>query len=545
MKQVLRIDPRDNVAVALRDLPPGTDLGNGCITTETIPAKHKAALTNLEKGAQVRMYGVTVGTMVSPVAAGGLLTTENLQHQSEDFSADRRTPAAAWTPPSSTDLPQHFDGFHRSNGKVGTANHWIVAPLVFCENRNVNAMRDALVENLGYASSNHYAAFVRHLLNRHADGATPEDLDRMTVDPESHPEPRVFPQVDGVKFLTHGLGCGGTRADSDTLCGLLAGYITHPNVAGATILGLGCQNATVEKLQEEIAKRDPHHDRPLHIYTQQKAGTERALLNEALKTLIIGLAEANELQRQPAPLSQLTLGLECGGSDGLSGISANPTLGQVSDLLVGAGGSTILAEFPELCGVEQELINRAVSDDVARRFESLMRHYAAKAEAEGSGFHMNPSPGNIADGLITDAMKSAGAAKKGGTSPVVDTLDYPELVRRAGLNLLCTPGGDVESTTAMVGAGANVVLFTTGLGTPTGNPICPTLKISSNSELARRMPDIIDFDTGPIITGDISIEACAKDLLNLIVDTASGRHTAKAVGLNQDDFLPWKRGVSL
>jgi altronate hydrolase len=239
------------------------------------------------------------------------------------------------------------------------------------------------------------------------------------------------------------------------------------------------------------------------------------------------------------------VGLECGGSDGFSGISANPAIGHTSDLIAALGGSTILSEFPELCGVEQELINRSKNDKVANRFTQLMRAYSRAAESVGSGFDMNPSPGNIKDGLITDAMKSAGAAKKGGTSPITDVLDYGEYVKEPGLNLLCTPGNDVESTTAMAGAGANVVLFTTGLGTPTGNPVTPVIKVSTNTRLAQKMPDIIDINCGPIISGDKNIEQMGEEILDYVIEVASGRIKPKAVQLQQDDFIPWKRGVSL
>lgn len=257
------------------------------------------------------------------------------------------------------------------------------------------------------------------------------------------------------------------------------------------------------------------------------------------------MAEVDHEERKPAPLSHLVVGLECGGSDGFSGISANPAVGHASDLIVALGGKTILSEFPELCGVEQELINRCKSPEIANKFGSLMRQYAKAAEAVGSGFDMNPSPGNIKDGLITDAMKSAGAAKKGGTSPVADVLDYGEYVKEPGLNLLCTPGNDVESTTAMAGSGANIILFTTGLGTPTGNPITPVIKISSNSKMSARMSDIIDVDCGGVITGEKTIAESGEEILEYIIRVASGEIKSKAMILEQDDFIPWKRGVSL
>ena len=209
------------------------------------------------------------------------------------------------------------------------------------------------------------------------------------------------------------------------------------------------------------------------------------------------------------------------------------------------GGKCILAEFPELCGIEQNLIDRCVSSDVADRFASLMRTYAARAVAVGSGFDMNPSPGNISDGLITDAMKSAGAGRKGGESPVTAVLDYPEYATESGLNLLCTPGNDVEAVTAEVGAGANIVLFTTGLGTPTGNPIAPVVKIATNSELAERMHDIIDIDTGSIIRGEATIGDMGNSILESVIGIASGELRTKAERKFRKNFIPWKRGVSL
>jgi altronate hydrolase len=283
----------------------------------------------------------------------------------------------------------------------------------------------------------------------------------------------------------------------------------------------------------------------MYILEQQKTGLETNLLASAIQQTFKGLVKANEQKREPAPVSKIVIGLECGGSDGFSGISANPAIGFTSDLLVALGGSVILSEFPELCGVEQELSDRCVDEQKANRFMHLMQTYNRLAEEAGSGFYMNPSPGNIKDGLITDAIKSAGAAKKGGTSPVVDVLDYTEPVTKPGLNLLCTPGNDVESTTAEVASGATVVLFTTGLGTPTGNPITPVVKIATNSALFQRMQDIMDINTGTIIEGEETIEEAGERILDYVVEVASGNIKVAAVKHGQDDFIPWKRGVSL
>jgi len=408
------------------------------------------------------------------------------------------------------------------------------------------ALREAFQKELGISPPQPYRRHVADLLKLYREGRREEiKAYEFSEALASAPPTTIFPNLDGVRFLTHDLGCGGTRDDARTLCGLLAGYIHHPNVAGATVLSLGCQHAQIPMLQEELARRDPSSTKPVLVFEQQKSNLESAMLSEAIRETVLGLIEANRLTRTPAPLSALTLGLKCGGSDGFSGITANPAIGRVSDLVAALGGKSILAEFPELCGVEQNLIDRCAEPAAAEKFASLMRTYAARAEAVGSGFDMNPSPGNIRDGLLTDAMKSAGASRKGGTSPVRGVLDYPEYATAPGLNLLCTPGNDVEAVTAQVGAGATVVLFTTGLGTPTGNPIAPVVKISTNTELAHRMHDIIDIDTGSIISSDTTIEQMGDSIMEQVIQIASGEVRTKAEQRTQEDFIPWKRGVSL
>jgi altronate hydrolase len=283
----------------------------------------------------------------------------------------------------------------------------------------------------------------------------------------------------------------------------------------------------------------------VHILDHQQSGSTERLITAAIQRTFAGLVELDRMERRPAPLSELSVGVKCGGSDGFSGISANPAVGQCSDLLVALGGKILLAEFPELCGAEQDLIDRTRAEAAARKFMRLMTAYSQAAQRAGSGFHMNPSPGNIKDGLITDAIKSAGAARKGGTSPVEDVLDYTEPATRPGLSLVCTPGNDVEATTGQAAAGATLILFTTGLGTPTGNAVCPVIKVATNSDLAGRMADIIDIDTGPVIDGEKTIEQIGEDILEYCIRAASGDVTPKAVRLNQDDFIPWKQGVSL
>lgn len=558
---VLQLDERDNAVVALTALEPGTNARFGpasspasCLVAQPIPAKHKMAIAALRPGDLIYLYGMVVGEVTEAIERGGLLTTRNVRHRAGAYSPVRQ-PASAVAPNASPWAGRSFQGFHRADGQVGTRNYWLVLPLVFCENRNVERMKEALEEELGYGSTNGYRQHVRRLIQQQRSGGEFESP-ASGAPSLRRPSPRgwenthsaseqIFKNLDGVRFLTHQGGCGGTRQDAQALCGLLAGYIHHPNVAGATVLSLGCQNAQAEMLMDELRKRDKELRKPVLVFDQQKSGREAALMGKALDETFDALAEANRMERAPAPLAALTVGLKCGGSDGFSGISANPAVGYVSDLVVGAGGKTLLSEFPELHGVEQEMVNRCATDALAQRFCALMQAYQARAQAVQSGFEMNPSPGNIEDGLTTDAIKSAGAARKGGVAPIRDVLDFPEYATTPGLNLLCTPGNDVECVTAQVGAGANLVLFTTGLGTPTGNPVAPVIKIASNSALAARMGDILDFDAGGIVTGEATIADCAKKLLELSIAVASGERLTKAELLGQNDFIPWKRGVSL
>ncbi len=548
MNTYLRIHQDDNIVVALADLKKGMDVrlnGSAVTLSDDIPQKHKFTLQPMAPGDALYMYGVMVGEVVQPIPAGGLVSTANVRHATRPFQA--RSGAFHWEAPDvSRWKDKTFLGYHRSDGQVGTRNYWLVVPLVFCENRNMQVLRQAFVQELGYGQPDYYRDIVRAMVSEYRRGADAPAIRAMTfAEKGSASADRVFPHVDGIKFLVHEGGCGGTREDATNLCALLAGYCVNPNVAGVTVLSLGCQHAQVSILQEEIRKRSPAFDKPLLIFEQQQWPSEYKMLSQALRKTFVGMMEANAIPRQPAPLSALTVGVKCGGSDGFSGISANPAVGYCADLIVALGGKVVLAEFPELCGVEQELIDRSIDDETADRFMRLMREYARRAAAVGAGFDMNPSPGNIRDGLITDAIKSAGAARKGGTSPVTGVLGYPEYATRPGLNLLCTPGNDVEATTGMAGAGCTLQLFTTGLGTPTGNPISPMVKISTNTALVRRMPDIIDIDAGPIITGEKTVNQVGEEILEYIIRLASGEIETKATLLGQDDFIPWKKGVSL
>ncbi|MGN6532535.1 MAG: UxaA family hydrolase [Ginsengibacter sp.] len=540
----LKIHPDDNVLVALQDIPSGTSFSleeNRVILQQNVAAKHKFFVNDMQEGENVIMYGKLVGKVQCAISKGEIMTTENTKHAASPYSYQGFV--HNWqTPDVSKFVNRTFNGYRRSDGRVGTANYWLFIPMVFCENRNLDVIREALQKELGYTNSDKYNGFTRQLLHAYQHDENLFDIDISTF---SITKNRFFKNVDGIKFLNHTGGCGGTRQDAATLSSLLAAYADHPNVGGVTVLSLGCQHLQVNYFLDELKKRNPSFDRPMYVFEQQKSQSEEQMICDAIRQTFIGLTEINKAEREPSPLSALSIGVKCGGSDGFSGISANPSVGYASDLLVALGGKVLLAEFPELCGAEQDILDRCVNSDIAKKFVDLMESYNDLAKKAGSGFHMNPSPGNIKDGLITDAMKSAGAAKKGGTSPVTGVLDYTEPAVTAGLNLVCTPGNDVEATSGQTASGATLILFTTGLGTPTGNPISQTIKISTNSKLAKRMNDIIDLDTGGIISGEKTIAQMGEEILEYCIKAASGEVIPKAVLLGQDDFIPWKRGVSL
>ncbi|MFZ9262177.1 MAG: UxaA family hydrolase [Chitinophagaceae bacterium] len=558
---VLKIHPKDNVIVALRDLKKGEVIqfdGQSIELIEDIPAKHKYYTADFSKNDEIIMYGVLVGKVTQDVKRGGLMTTQNLHHAAEPYAY--RGNQYKWVAPNVDQWKQRtFMGYHREDGRVGTSNYWLFIPTVFCENRNLDVIREAMQNELGYGVTDKYVSFTRELVSeyrgegRREKGQVIEGVSSQlsvngqpsTMNRQPSTQNRIFKNVDGIKFLNHQGGCGGTRQDSEMLQNLLAAYADHPNVGGVTVMSLGCQHLQSNDFVAAIKKRNPSFDKPLFVFEQQGGMTEEELIKHAISSTFQGLVEINQQERKPATLDKLTVGVKCGGSDGFSGISANPAVGYFSDLLVALKGKILLAEFPELCGAEQELIDRSVNQSTAEKFIHLMNTYSAQAEMVGSGFHANPSPGNIRDGLITDAIKSAGACKKGGSSPVVDVLDYTEPASKAGLSLVCTPGNDVEATTGKAASGATLILFTTGLGTPTGNPVCPTIKLSTNTKLAHRMPDVIDIDCGPIVDGEKTIEQMGEEILEYCIKAASGEVIPKSVQLNQDDFIPWKRGVSL
>jgi len=547
LKNWLQIDDLDNVAVALSTLSEGHEINfSGKIFSlkEQVRTKHKFALKNIKKDEALIMFGAKVGFAVVDIQAGSALTVDNIRPGRSDILQWSQN-TYSWQKPDTTESPKYWNGYRRENGSFGTRNHWLVIPLVFCENHHVEILRESLEEALGYGTRKKRAFNISPLIAAVNEGANAEEIKAISIESfqsKDHHN-RVFKNIDGVKFITHQTGCGGTRSDSDMFVELVVSYLLNPNCAGATILSLGCQNAQMNQVQDRLYQRAPEYSRPVVWCEEQSFEGEDAFLMEAISKTMAGLVDANKCMRTKAPISALTLGLECGGSDGFSGISANPLLGKISDQIVAQGGNAILSEFPELNGVEEDLVNRCMNQEDANRFIRLMKAYEKHAIDAGSSFDANPSPGNIAEGLLTGAMKSAGAARKAGSAPITSVLDYSEIPVKQGLHLLCTPGNDVESTTALAGSGSNLIVFTTGLGTPTGNPLTPVVKVSSNTTLAFKMPHLIDFDAGDIIGGH-DVESLTSDFFCFLVDVASGRPTKSEIN-GQDDFIPWKRDISL
>ena len=372
MKQkILKVHPSDNVLVALTNLTKGETVtynGEDFFLVDNIPAKHKFVTEDLKAGDAVTMYGVLVGKVQQDIATGGIINTANLKHAAEPYQY--RHVDYTWTAPDVSKFANRtFNGYHRSNGEVGTANYWLFIPTVFCENRNLDVIREALHNELGYAVTGKYKRYAYELVNAYKNG---EDLASINLDNAyQFGANRLFKNVDGIKFLNHQGGCGGIRQDSAVLSKLLASYANHPNVAGVTMLSLGCQNLQVPDFMSDLKQLNPNFDKPLYIFEQQQSQSEEQLIAESIQKTFAGLIEIDKLERNPAPLSKLCIGVKCGGSDGFSGISANPAVGYCSDLVVALGGKILLAEFPELCGVEQNLIDRTKDEVAAQKFIQL------------------------------------------------------------------------------------------------------------------------------------------------------------------------------
>ncbi|HZF27396.1 MAG TPA: altronate dehydratase family protein [Steroidobacteraceae bacterium] len=490
-----RIDPRDDVVVALRPIAAGERVSVGSELIEAlegIPAGHKMALRSLAENSQVHKYGWPIGRATRPIAAGAHVHTHNLATQlagveEYDLSAQRQQSQASGSGPAT------FQGYLRADGRAGTRNEIWILPTVGCVNR------------------------------------TAERIARLGTQ-------RFGMRVDGVYAFTHQFGCSQLGDDLQRTRGLLASLARHPNAGGVLILGLGCESNQLAALLGELS--DAERQR-IRAFAAQAADDET---EQGLKVLEELVEQAAQDKRTPCGLDKLTIGLKCGGSDGLSGITANPLVGRIADRVTGAGGAAVLTEIPEVFGAESLLLERAATDSVARDVVTLVNDFKRYFLDHHQPVHENPSPGNIEGGITTLEEKSLGAVQKGGRATVTHVLRYGASVAEPGLALLEAPGNDAISSTALVGAGATVLLFTTGRGTPLGFP-APTLKISSNSALATKKPHWIDFDAGRVLAG-LDMDAAADELMQLVLATASGQ-AARNETNGEREIAIWKGGVTL
>ncbi|HYJ82608.1 MAG TPA: altronate dehydratase family protein [Allosphingosinicella sp.] len=493
-RALLRLDPGDDVAVALRTLAAGTRAeaadGIALEVRDEIPGGHKVALRDMDAGETVRKFGWPIGMLTAGVRAGEHVHGHNLSTRLSGVEgyAFERLPAR---PLDSGDSPG-FLGYRRSDGRVGTRNEIWILPTVGCVGRT--AQKIAAVSSA-----------------RHAG------------------------EVDGIHAFAHPFGCSQLGEDLAGTRSILAALACHPNAGGVLIVGLGCESNQLDRLIEQI----PEGLRG-RVRTLKAQGVEDEL-EEGLALVDALVATASLSRRQPARFGELVLGLKCGGSDGFSGLTANPLVGRMADRVVADGGSAILSEIPEIFGAERLLMARAGDERVFESIVGLVNDFKLYFLAAGQPVSENPSPGNVAGGITTLEEKSLGAVQKAGRAEVADVLRYGERVRRSGLALLEAPGNDAVSSTALAAAGATLILFTTGRGTPLGFP-APTLKIASNGELARRKSGWIDFDAGQVLGSGFGPAADA--LASRIAAVASGEETA-AERNGEREIAIWKRGVTL
>ena len=504
---VVRLDPSDPVGLARSDLEPGLELeaGEGGLhLREAIPRGHKLALVDIPLGSEVRKYGQPIGVAVRDIAAGEHVHEHNLRSLSRaDGSHRPRAVEGSVVAAAEVDpvlRTRTFDGIHRANGHVGTRNYVAILSTVNCSATVVKRIAGAF--------------------------SAPGVLDE-------------YPGVDGVIAVTHGTGCG-LAADGEGLAVLrrtLAGYARHPNVGAVVLVGLGCEVNQISALTQDLGLTDP-------LVIQELGGSAATVRRgvEQVRELLPSVA----CERSPVPLSELTLGLNCGGSDAWSGVSANPVLGVAVDRLVAAGGTAVLAETPEIHGAEHLLTRRAASPEVARALLERVAWWERYASEEGGSLDNNPSPGNRAGGITTIEEKALGAVAKGGSTPLRAVYRYAEPITAHGLVFMDTPGYDPVSVTGIVAGGANVVCFTTGRGSVFGCRPAPSLKLASTSELYRRMADDMDFDCGAVLDGRATVTELGEALFEEILATASGRPTkSEEFGFSDEEFVPWQLGAVL
>jgi altronate hydrolase len=505
MSPTIRIHPADNVVIARRQLLGGTVIAEEGVTVAgLVPPGHKVAAASIAQGQPVRRYNQIIGTATQDIAAGQHVHTHNLAFSS---FARAHEPGAGALPTAFEKEPATFMGIVRPDGRVATRNYIGVLTSVNCSATAARAIAD------------HFRRDVR-----------PEAL-------------AAFPNVDGVVALTHGMGCA-TASDGEELVVLrrtLAGYARHANFSAVLIVGLGCETNQIQGL---IAQEGLKEGAKLVTFSIQDSGGTAKTVAKGVELIKAMLPEANRVTREPVPAKHLVVGLQCGGSDGYSGISANPALGAAVDRLVRHGGTAILSETPEIYGGEHLLTRRAVSPAVADKLLARINWWEAYTARNGMQMDNNPSAGNKAGGLTTILEKSLGAIAKSGTTALVDVYEFAQAVRAQGFVYMDTPGYDPVSATGQVAGGANLICFTTGRGSAYGCAPSPSLKLSTNTALFLRQEDDIDIDCGAIVDGADTVDAVGERIFQLMLDTASGRVTkSEAHGYGQNEFVPWQLGA--
>ncbi|MBT0993988.1 UxaA family hydrolase [Cellulomonas sp. DKR-3] len=501
---VLVLRPDDHVGVATRDLQSGTELGlaeGGTLAVrQSVPRGHKLALRPAAAGDQVRKYGQSIGRATRDIAPGDHVHTHNLGMADDERMYEVGT---ARTRPPVPAAPRAFDGYRRSDGRWGTRNY------------------------VGIVTSVNCSASTARLV---ADQFRGRALD-------------AFPHVDGVVALTHDTGCGlvPTSEGAQITLRTLRGYADHPNIAALLVIGLGCEMLPAASVLDGL---ELPPDKPVRTLQIQETGGIRRTVRAAVAAIEEMLPQVDALRREPAPVSELVLGLNCGGSDGYSGITANPALGVASDLLVAHGGTSVLAETPEVFGAEHLLLRRAVSPEVAQRLLDRIAWWKTYTAAGGGTLDNNPSPGNKAGGLTTILEKSLGAVAKGGTAELTAVYEYAERVTARGFTFMDTPGYDPVSVTGLVAGGANVVVFTTGRGSVLGCKPTPSIKVATNTATYLRMSEDMDLNAGRIVDGTATVAQVGQELFDLVVEVASGRQTvSEELDLGADEFVPWQLGA--
>jgi altronate hydrolase len=502
---VIRLHPEDGVLIARTTLLPGAELAPGIVAVERIPAGHKVAIRAIATGEAIRRYGQIIGFATAPITPGQHVHEHNCGMG--DFAKDYAWGVDA-TPTPNFDLPATFEGIRRPDGRAATRNYIGILTSVNCSAHVASMVADIFKKN----------PFTGH-------------------DPLAE-----FPNVDGVVALTHKTGCGMTQLEPlRVLRRTLGGYARHVNFASVIVLGLGCEVNQIGGLltEQKLAGR-------LRSMDIQDMGGTRKTVEAGVAFVREALADANNVRREPVPVSELTVALQCGGSDGYSGVSANPALGAASDLVVRHGGTVILSETPETYGAEHLLTRRAVSREVGEKLVALMRWWEEYAEREGAEINANPSPGNKAGGLTTILEKSLGAMAKAGSTNLVDVFAYAEQVTKKGFVFMDTPGFDPVAATGQVAGGANLVCFTTGRGSVFGCKPSPSLKLATNTPMFTRMEEDMDINCGTILDGDETVQQCGERIFNTMIRTASGEKTkSEQFDIGAAEFAPWVLGATM